>query len=124
MDSSAEATKGQRCSVYYVLHVLIIAAIYATLAISLDLVVGHTGILSVAHAAFFGVGAYTAAIGSTRFGASLASCLFCAVVIGIVTSFFLSVPSLRIRSDYFVIVTFSFQVIMTNIFSNWISVTR
>jgi branched-chain amino acid transport system permease protein len=91
---------------------------------SLDLVVGHTGILSVAHAAFFGVGAYSAAIGSTRYGASFVSCLSVAVGIGIVTSFLLSVPSLRIRNDYFVIVTFSFQIIMTSIFTNWISMTR
>jgi branched-chain amino acid transport system permease protein len=110
--------------VNYVLHVLILAAIYATLAISLDLVIGYTGILSVAHAAFFGVGAYTAAIGSTRYGASLPLCLFLAVTIAIACSFLLSVPSLRIRDDYFVIATFSFQIIVTSVLNNWMSVTR
>src|ERR1041384_1064180 len=50
----------------YVLHVLIFTALFAALALSYDLVVGHVGSLSLAHPAFFGVGAYTAAILATR----------------------------------------------------------
>src|SRR5207249_10327187 len=50
----------------YVLHVLIFTALFATLALSYDLVVGHVGSLSLAHPAFFGVGAYAAAILATR----------------------------------------------------------
>src|SRR5947207_3067117 len=49
----------------YVLHVLIFTALFAALALSYDLVVGHVGSLSLAHPAFFGVGAYTAAILAT-----------------------------------------------------------
>ena len=52
----------------YVLHVLIFTALFAALALSYDLVVGHVGSLSLAHPAFFGVGAYTAAILATRAG--------------------------------------------------------
>ena len=50
----------------YVLHVLIFTALFAALALSYDLVVGHVGSLSLAHPAFFGTGAYAAAILSTR----------------------------------------------------------
>ena len=46
----------------YLIHLAIMASIFAILAVGLNLVVGHTGLLSVAHAAFFGIGAYTAAI--------------------------------------------------------------
>lgn len=108
----------------YFLHVAIIGLIYATLAISLDLIIGYTGVLSVAHAAFFGVGAYVAAIASTRCGTNFLLSLGIAIVIGIACSLFLSVPSLRIRDDYFVIATFGFQVIVTTVLNNWMSVTR
>ena len=52
----------------YVLHVLIFTALFAALALSYDLVVGHVGSLSLAHPAFFGIGAYAAAILATRAG--------------------------------------------------------
>jgi len=50
----------------YLLHVLIFTALYGALALSYDLVVGHVGSLSLAHPAFFGIGAYTAALGATE----------------------------------------------------------
>src|SRR5437773_11821694 len=50
----------------YVLHVLIFTVLFAALALSYDLVVAHAGSLSLAHPAFFGVGAYAAAILATR----------------------------------------------------------
>src|ERR1041384_5228395 len=52
----------------YVLHVLIFTALFAALALSYDLVVGHVGSLSLAHPAFFGVGAYAAALLATEAG--------------------------------------------------------
>ena len=61
---AAVAPRQQR----YILHVLIFTAIFAALALSYDLVVGHVGSLSLAHPAFFGIGAYTAAILATRAG--------------------------------------------------------
>ena len=42
----------------YVLHILILIGIYAILSISLNLIAGYTGLLSIAHAAFYGVGAF------------------------------------------------------------------
>ena len=50
----------------YILHVLIFTALYAALALSYDLVVGHVGSLSLAHPAFFGIGAYAAALLATE----------------------------------------------------------
>jgi len=54
----------------YVVHLAIIFAIYAMLGVSLNLVVGYTGLLSVTHAAFYGIGAYAVAILLTRTGVS------------------------------------------------------
>jgi branched-chain amino acid transport system permease protein len=52
----------------YVLYVASLVAVYGILTVSLNLVVGYTGILSVAHAAFMGIGAYTAALLLTEWG--------------------------------------------------------
>ncbi len=65
----------------YIVHVLIFTMLFAALALSYDLVVGHVGSLSLAHPAFFGVGAYTAAILSTRAGWPFVADLLAAVVL-------------------------------------------
>ena len=57
----------------YLLHILILIGIYIILSVSLNLVVGYSGLLSIAHAAFYGVGAYVAAL----MGLKLHSPLFC-----------------------------------------------
>ncbi|MGB3905836.1 MAG: hypothetical protein WBB22_13040, partial [Anaerolineae bacterium] len=54
----------------YLIHILIATGVYTALALAYDLIVGHVGLISLAHPAFFGVGAYAAAILSTRLGTS------------------------------------------------------
>src|SRR5690348_2037032 len=58
-----DANNGGRAGIAmdYFIHIATLVAIYAILAVSLDLLVGETGILSLAHASFFGVGAYSTA---------------------------------------------------------------
>ena len=51
----------------YLLHILILIAIYSILVVSLDLIAGYTGLLSIAHAAFYGIGAYATALLSLHF---------------------------------------------------------
>ena len=51
----------------YLIHLAILSSIFAILAISLDLVLGYTGLLSVTHAAFYGIGAYVSAPLSANF---------------------------------------------------------
>ena len=46
----------------YLLHILILIGIYVILSVSLNLIAGFAGLLSIAHAAFYGVGAYVAAL--------------------------------------------------------------
>jgi branched-chain amino acid transport system permease protein len=103
---------------------LILVTVYATLALSLDLLVGHTGILSVAHAAFFGLGAYTTALISTRLNVSSVTVLLLATSIGAIASLAVSIPALRLREDYFVVATFGFQIILSSVLNNWMSLTR
>lgn len=108
----------------YLLHVLILSAVYAILAVSVDLLVGRAGLLSVAQAAFFGIGAYTSALLATRTGASFSIGVGSGMVAAALISLILSLPSLRLHDDYFAIATFGFQVILFGVLNNWMDVTR
>lgn len=108
----------------YVEHWLIMCSIYIMLASSLDLVVGHRGALSLCHAAFFGLGAYTSALLSTETSVSFLGGVFVGAALASACSLLVSVPALRMTIDYFVIATFVLQVVMSSIITNWVSVTR
>ncbi|VAX29918.1 Branched-chain amino acid transport system permease protein LivM (TC 3.A.1.4.1) [hydrothermal vent metagenome] len=108
---------------YYV-DILSLAALYALLAIGLNITVGYTGLLDLGYAAFYGIGAYTYAILSTGFGLSFwlglpvgaALAAFFGLVLGLVT--------LRLRGDYLAIITLGFVQIVYLCLNNWNAVTQ
>jgi len=116
----------------YLLHIAILVGIYIILAVSLDLIAGYTGMLSIAHAAFYGVGAYCAALLALRvdipfldgLGLFFLFEIVCAVILCGLIGALAGWPGLRIRDDYFVIATFAFQVITFSVLNNWVSFTR
>jgi len=108
----------------YLLHVLIMINIYAILALSLNLLVGYTGLLSLCHAAFYGIGAYIGALLMVEGGLGFWPALGCAIVGTTILSFLISVPSLRLRGDYFVLASLGFQVIVFAVLYNWTAVTE
>lgn len=108
----------------YFLHIAILAGIFTVLTVSLDILAGYTGLLSIAHAAFYGLGAYTSALFATRLGAPFLIGLLAGAAVAVLISFIVSLPSLRLHDDYFVIATFGFQMILFSIFNNWMEVTR
>ena len=110
--------------VEYFLHILILIAIYTILAVSLDLLAGHTGLLSLSHAAFYGLGAYSSALLTTQKGVPFWVGVLAGMAVAALVSLVVSLPSLRLHDDYFVIVTFGFQVILYSIFNNWMDVTH
>jgi len=107
----------------YLLHILILIGIYVILSVSLNLLAGYTGLLSIAHAAFYGVGAYVAALLALRLHSPFLINIFCAVILSGLLGLLVGLPSLRIRDDYFVIATFAFQVITFSVLNNWVSFT-
>ncbi len=108
----------------YLLHLAIIIALYSTLAISLDLAIGHLGLLSLAHGAFFGIGAYTTAILSTTYSFLFLITALLGMFIAMGMSLVIALSSMRLRHEYFVLTTFAFQIITFDVFKNWISLTR
>jgi len=108
----------------YLLHVFVLVCIYAVLTASLDILAGRTGLLSIAQAAFYGVGAYASALLAVRLGAPFLLTVLAGMVMAIVISLVVSLPSLRLQDDYFVVATFAFQMIVFSIFTNWMELTR
>jgi len=107
----------------YLLHILILIGIYIILTTSLNLLAGYTGILSIAHAAFYGVGAYVAALMALRLHTPFLVNLILAVIASALLGVLVGFPSLRIKDDYFIIATFAFQVIVFSVLNNWVRFT-
>lgn len=108
----------------YILHLFILICFYTLLSQSLNLSAGFTGLISLAHAGFYGIGAYTAAILSTQFGFSFWLSIPMAMFISGAIAFIVSLIALRTVEDYFIICTLGIQVILFSIMNNWIDLTR
>lgn len=107
----------------YGLHIITLIGIYAALAVSLSLVAGQIGLLSIAHAAVYGIGAYTTAILVVSVGMPVIGGLACAMVVAAAASIPLGVAASRLNGERFVLVTLGYQVFATSMFENWGSLT-
>ena len=121
----------------FAITIATVFGIWAILAISLNLVVGFTGLLSVGHIGFFGIGAYTVAILTSNapyeqlrteaiptFGWPFFAALPVAAVLAGLVALVVGVVFNRFRDDIFVLVSFGFTIISFNVFLNLRSVTR
>lgn len=107
----------------YIIHIVILITIYIMLTLSLELLMGQGGLLSLAHAAFYGIGAYSSAILAVSYGTSFITGIIVGCLIAAAVSFVISLTSIHLHEDYFVIGTFGFQLVLSGIYSNWISLT-
>lgn len=108
----------------YILHLLILICFYTLLSQSLNLSAGFTGLISLAQAGFYGIGAYTTAILSTQFGFSFWLNLPLAMLISGAIAFLVSLIALRTVEDYFIICTLGIQLILFSLMNNMMNVTR
>ena len=104
-------------------HILNMILIYVLLGMSLNLVFGYTGLLSLGHAAFYGIGAYVSALASTQLGLPFLACFLLAGVAGAVFGFLIGFPTLKLAGPYFAMATIGFNKIAEMVFMNWESVT-
>lgn len=107
----------------YLLDIMVMIFIYIVLAVSLDLVMGWAGQFSFAHAAFFGLGAYTTAIMQRDLGTGFWVNLPAAMVVAGLCGLVLGLPALRLRGHFLAIVTIAFQTIVYLTLSQWTSFT-
>lgn len=107
----------------YLQNIAVLFCINAILALTLNFIMGYAGIFSLAHAIFFGVGAYTTAYIALYFSDSLLLCMAASAGLTALLSMALALPALRVRGEYFVAASMGLQVIGVTIFSEWKSVT-
>lgn len=108
----------------YLLHILVIAGIYIILTISLNLIVGFTGLTALGHAAFYCIGAYTSSLLALRLGVSPWIGLSAGACLASVTGIIIGYPSVRLKGDYLALATFGLGVIVYSVAKNWVSLTR
>ncbi len=112
----------------YLRHIAVMCGIYVILTVSLNIPAGYLGLLHLGHAAFYGIGAYVAAILSIDvFHGSWPGFWIGLLAAGAVAAAFgilLGVPTMRVRGDYLAIVTLGFGEIVRFLLINWESVTR
>jgi ABC-type branched-subunit amino acid transport system permease subunit len=108
----------------YLLHILVFTGLFASLALSYDLVVGHVGSLSLAHPAFFGIGAYAAALLATEAGWPFAAALAAAVAAPGAAALAIGVPVFRLAEHSLAIGTLGFALVTQIVVVNWVDVTR
>jgi len=108
----------------YVLNIAVLAGIYVILAASLNITNGYTGLFSFGHAAFYGIGAYTAAILATRLGWGFALTLPAAGVAAALVGAALALITVRLSGIFLALVTIGFQEITFLVTLNWIALTR
>lgn len=107
----------------YALYIFISVGIYAIAAIGLNILIGYTGQISLGHGAFFGVGAYAAAVLATRFEMPFIAALPLAGLITALIGMVFGLPSSRLKGLYLTIATLAGQFIIEYTLIHWESVT-
>jgi ABC-type branched-subunit amino acid transport system permease subunit len=107
-----------------VLRVLILAGLFVVLAISYDLVVGQTGALSLAHPAFYAIGAYTVAILIAKHGVGALPAFAAAAFLSALAAVVIGIPSFRLSEHSFAIGTLGFAWVLQLVTNNWIDLTE
>lgn len=108
----------------YLIHLAILIGIYAILAMTLNLVVGYTGLLSITHAAFYGIGAYSVALLMTMAHWNFFPALLVGMLLSIAMSYGIGSVLSGLSGDYYVLGTVGFNFIIYSVFLNWQDLTR
>ncbi len=108
----------------YLIHILIVSGIYIILTLSLNLVVGYTGLPALGHIAFACVGAYTSSLLALNYGISPWIGLLIGACFASILGLVIGLPSIRLKGDYLALATFGFGVIVYSVSKNWVDLTR
>jgi branched-chain amino acid transport system permease protein len=108
----------------YLVSLLMQASTYAVAVLGLTIVLGYTGQINLAQAAFFGIGAYSVGLGTASFGLPFSVALAIGVGVAGLSGAVLGLASLRIGGHYLAMVTISFQTILSLVLINWVSFTH
>lgn len=94
----------------YVYTILILIGLFVILASSFDLVIGHCGLISIAHPTFYAIGAYVSAMLAKEAGMPIPFAMLCGGAAAFMASILVALPSLRVSGDYLLIASIGFQL--------------
>ncbi len=100
----------------YYISVAVFVGIWVTLALSLNILTGYAGQVSLGHAAFFGIGAYASAVMAVRYGQPFWIDFIAAIIITGLVGTILGLPSLRVRHDFLVLATMGINFVVVAVF--------
>jgi branched-chain amino acid transport system permease protein len=103
----------------YLLHILIYLEIYVLVALSLNLVVGYCGLMTLAHSAYFAIGAYSYALLSLKLHIGFVPSVALGALIAAVCSVAVTLPAWRFRGDFFVMASLAVQALLFSAAQNW-----
>jgi len=108
----------------YPLTLLTQAAIVAILAMSLDVLLGYTGLASLGHAAYFGVAAYAVGILTTQYQVRFFTCAIVGVALAAVTAAVFGLLAIRAVGTYFLMITLALGMVVWGLAFRWVSMTK
>ncbi|HEV8722877.1 MAG TPA: branched-chain amino acid ABC transporter permease [Candidatus Binatia bacterium] len=108
----------------FLLTLLTQALIYGILAMSLDIILGYTGLASLGHAAYFGIGAYSVGILTTRYGAAFGITLPAGVLLAVFVAAIFGTVALRATGVYFLMITLALGMIVWGLAHRWVTMTQ
>lgn len=117
--AAAVVTAGQ-----YASYVIGLAGIGAIVALGVNLLTGFTGQVSLAHGAFYGIGAYTTVLLGLRLGVPFGIALVAGGVLAAVVGVVVSVPALRLSGHYLALATLGFNQVVQLVMIHWESLTN
>lgn len=103
----------------YVVYVATMAAVHTLVAVGLNLLVGYAGQISLGHAGFFAVGAYTHGLVLTRLGWGFWPAFAAAAVVSLLFGYGVGVPALRLSGPYLAVATMAFGLAVHQVLVNW-----
>jgi len=108
----------------YQINILVLVGVFVLLVLSLDLLLGFTGYLSLGHHGLWAIGAYASALLATKLGVSFWVALPAAAVVTAAFAAAMAVPAFRVRGHYFALVTLAMGEVIHVIILNWVSLTE
>ena len=106
------------------LHVVNMILLFAILGVSLNLLLGYSGLVSMSHGAFFGVGAYAAALTARHLGWPFPLTLLAAVAVTTLLAGGVTFPALRVRGEYLILLTLALQMVLYELMLSWVDLTE
>ncbi len=107
---------------YYV-SVLLLSVLHAIITVGLNLLMGYAGQISMGHAAFYGLAAYTSAIATTTFGLPIWAGALLALALVCVVAVLIGIPTLKLSGHYLAMATLGFGIIVYIVFNESIELT-